>query len=199
MPTVPRLIATVAMLLTSACGRPVLNSSESLVGAQELPSVDDLSREIIQINSGFGDGSMGFLSYELRPDGTLAVTYEARHRDKVVGSETFRLAPEVAMRARRMLWRLRPTSLEGQGLTRDEIRPVGCQRQGPHDFGEYAVVFIDEGEKREIEDDRLGAFELPTPESCNTPTASEARQVVGRVLQSFPYSRVAAAFPKPGS
>ncbi len=186
------------MLLTSACGEPALKPSESLVGAKELPSVRDLSREIIQINRGFGSASVGFLSYELRPDGTLAVTHEERLRDKVVASETFQLAPEVAARARRMLWRLRPATLEGQGLTKDETTPMGCQRQGPHDFGEFAVVFIDEGQKRGIEDDQLGAFDLPYGDSCNTPEASEARKLVARVLQSFPHSRVAAEFPKSG-
>ena len=166
------------------------------MGAEELPSADNLSQEIIEINRGYGDVSHGFLTYQLRPDNSLAVTHLDEYREKVVGKETFQLAPHVATQARRMLWRLRPSTLEGQGLTRDEFRPVGCQRRGPHDFGRLAIVFIDEGEDAGVSDDQLGVFELPYRASCDTPHASEARDLVERVLRSFPPSRVAAEFLK---
>jgi hypothetical protein len=181
-----------ASLALASCQPAGVEGSRSLVGADRLPSSSALSREIVQINRGYGEVSTGFLSYELRPDDTLAVTHTDRARDKVLGEERFRLAPGVAHKARRLLWRLRPATLEG--VDAHEARPSGCRRRGPHDFGELAVVFIDEGGSPGVEDDRVGTFELPVPESCGTPQAREARQVMSQVMGSFPESRVAAGF-----
>lgn len=184
------------MLLASACSEPAVDPSESLVGARELPSSRGLSREIVQLNRGYGQISEGFLSYELKPDDSVTVTHEDREERKVIGSETFRLEPNAAAQARRTLWRLRPARLEGQGMTRGEVRPEGCERQGPHDFGMIAVVFIDEGRGPSIEDDRLGAFELPDADSCSSPAAVEARSLIAQLFRLLPPSRVAAAFPQ---
>jgi len=181
-----------ASLLCVSCQPAGIESSTSLVGADRLPSRGALSREIIQINRGYGSVSEGFLSYELRPDGTLIVTHTDRARGKVRGEDRFRLSAEIASQARSLLWRLRPAKLEG--LDAHEARPSGCERRGPHDFGELAVIFIDEGRRAGIEDDRLGTFELPSPDSCGSPQAREATALVRNVLESFPPSKVAAEF-----
>jgi hypothetical protein len=81
-------------------------------------------------------------------------------------------------------------------LEKDEVRPAGCERQGPHDFGELAVAFIDEGKATGIEDDRAGLFELPWSESCNTPAATEARRVVWQALRLLPPSKTTASFER---
>ena len=180
-----------ASLLCASC-QPSDRGSGSLVGADRLPSSSALSRETVQINRGYGDGSEGFLSYEVRPDDTLNVTHTVRGREKVRGVETFRLASDVADQARSLLWRVRPAELEG--VDAHEARPSGCERRGPHDFGELAVIFVDEGGGAGIEDDRVGTFELPRSDSCSTPQAREARRVVREVMDSFPPSKVAAQF-----
>lgn len=181
-----------ASLLSASCQPPAVEPSQSLVGADSLPSADALSREIIQINRGYGQVGGGFLSYELRTDDTLTVTHTDRRRGEVLGEETFRLASSLAGDSRRLLWRLRPAKLEG--VDAHEVRPSGCERRGPHDFGELAVIFIDEGREAGVKDDRLGTFELPRRDSCSTPQAREARQLVRQVLDSFPPSTVAAGF-----
>ena len=193
MQALPHFISMFAALLIGACAQPAVKSSESLVGAEALPSAHDLSREIIQINRGFGQISEGFLSYELKADGKLVVTHEDRKVKKIVGTETFQLSGPVADQARHMLWRVRPARLEG---IEQDARPLGCERQGPHDFGELAVVFINEGKNAGVDDDQVGIFELPSPDSCNTRHASESRRLLERVLKSFPASRVATEFPK---
>lgn len=181
-----------ALLLFASCRPPGAESAQSLVGANALPSSEALAREIIQINRGYGDSSEGFLSYELRPDGTLTVTHSDRARDRVIGEDRFRLADDVAGPARRALWRLRPAKLEG--LDSHEARPTGCERRGPHDFGELAIIFIREAGRPGVEDDRIGTFELPDPRSCNSRQAIEARALVRRVLAALPRSGVAAGF-----
>ncbi|HEX8124978.1 MAG TPA: hypothetical protein VF548_05285 [Allosphingosinicella sp.] len=114
-----------------------------MVGADPLPSSGTLYGGVIQVNRGYGEVSEGFLSYELRPDGVLAVIHSDRAGGGVLGEDRFHLAPEIADQARRRLWRLRPARLEG--VDAHEARPLGCKRRGPHDFGEVAIVFIDQG------------------------------------------------------
>lgn len=190
----PSVSLVAASLLCASCQPPGAEGSRSLVGADRLPSSSALSREIVQINRGYGDNSEGFLSYELRPDDTLTVNHTDRARGIVRGGDKFRLAAEIAGNARRQLWRLRPATLED--LNAQEARPLGCERRGPHDFGELALIFIDEGRAPGIEDDRLGTFELPRPDSCNTEQAREARQLIRQVMESFPPSKVAAGFER---
>lgn len=183
--------AIAASLLCVAC-QPQGAESTNLVGADRLPPSAALSRETIQINRGYGPVGTGFLSYELHPDDSLTVTHSDKRRDKVLGKESFRLASGNADAARRRLLRLRPAKLEG--LDAHEARPSGCERQGPHDFGELAVIFVSEDGGPGVEDDRIGVFELPDPQSCSTPQAREARQLVRQVMDLFPPSKVAAGF-----
>ena len=184
--------AAIAAALACASCQPRDDASQSLVGADPLPSPAELSREIIQINRGYGTESEGFLSYELRPDDMLTVTHSDRRRDQVVGEDRFRLPSGLAAQARRRLWRVRPARLEG--LDAHEARPTGCERRGPHDFGELAVVFVREPGGPGAADDAIGVFELPDAGSCVTAAAIEARALVRDVLGSFPRSRVAEGF-----
>jgi hypothetical protein len=184
------------MLLLASCDRAAIDPSQSLVGAKELPTSHELSREIIEINRGFGGDGFGshLLSYELRPNNDLAVTHYERSIEKgeiVRGSETFHLSGDIAGRTRRILWRMRPTTLEGVEF---ETRPTGCERQWDHDFGEFAVVFIKEGEKPGVRDDRVGVFVIPEPESCDNQAAKLSRALVPQIIDRFPKSKVADSF-----
>jgi hypothetical protein len=190
----------IAASLLASCERSAIDPSQSLVGANKLPSAKVLSREIIYISRGFGDWGRshpGRLSYELRPDDTLTITLTQQDwktiKDVVQGKETFHLPPRVAARARRDLWRLRPEPFRGIEW---DTKPVGCRSDSLHDFPEVAVGFIAEGPKPGIEDDRVGVFALPYRSSCNTKQAVEARQIVREVIQSFPQSKVAAEFDR---
>jgi hypothetical protein len=86
---------------------------------------------------------------------------------------------------------VRPEKLAG---VEQDQRPIGCERRGPHDLGEVAVAFINEGSKPGVGDDDVGIFELPTADSCSTQAAAEARQVVWRALRILPPSKVVAGF-----
>jgi len=184
-------------LLCTSCSDAAIDPSQSLVGAAVLPSAKTLSREMLYISRGGSpDGGDDSLTYEWRPDDSLTITHtfsDNRLFKTVRGRETLRVSPEVAAQVRQLFWRVRPGKLEG--VVQDQ-RPVGCERQGPHDFGEITVAFIDEGSKPGIEDDKVGVFELPTSQSCNTPAAAEARKVVWEALGLLPKSKVAAAFER---
>lgn len=175
------------LLLCCSCERSAIEPSESLVGANALPPSSVLSQEIIQINRGFGGSGYGedFLSYELRPDNSLAVTHTFRPEDRVRGSETFRVSAKVAEQARRALWRLRPDELRG---VEHETRPTGCDKI--YDAGsEAAVAFINP-------DERIAVVDLPYRGDCDAHSARIARTIVREVLTSFPKSKVAAGFPR---
>lgn len=200
-----RLAVLRALLLTAApfcasCDDSAIDPSRSLVGAKSLPPATELSRETIQINRGYGDISIAFLSYELLPDDSLVVTLTDRNlqKDVVLGKDTFRLTSEVAAEARRMLWHLRPEELQrfDEGGFESETRPIGCYRRGPHDFGELAVVFTAEGPETGVEDDRLGIVELPRPDSCRSPAAIKARRLIQRLMHLFPRSKLPAQFER---
>ena len=183
-------------LLCTACNDAAIKVSESLVGANDSPSAKALSRETLYISRGGGDGGGDALSYEWRPDNSLTVTHtfsDNSARQTVKGRETLQIPPEVAVQIRQLLWRVRPPKLEG---VEQDQRPVGCERQGPHDFGEVAVAFIKEGDEPGIEDDEVGVFGLPRVRSCKTPAAVEARKVVREALRLLPKSKVAAAFER---
>lgn len=82
---------------------------------------------------------------------------------------------------------------KGWTRTRD---PWDASARGPHDLGEVTIGFIRAGDEPGIEDDEVGLFALPSPRSCDTPAAREARAVVRDVLQLLPRTRVAAAFER---
>jgi hypothetical protein len=184
-------------LLCASCSDAAIEPSKSLVGAKELPSARALARETLFIHRGGGAYGGDALSYEWRPDNMLLVTHTFSDRrgagELVRGKETLRVAPAVAAEVRQLLWRVRPAKLEG---VEQDARPTGCERQGPHDFGEVTVGFVNEGDASGIEDDQVGIFELPTADSCNTPAAVGARAVVRRALQLLPKSKVAADFDR---
>ena len=194
------LFAT-AMLCVS-CNQPAVDRSQSLVGAGELPSTNNLSRETLYIWRGdvSEDGVGDSVSYELRPNNSLTVIHVhrgPRHpAENVKGKETLRISPEVAMQFRKSMWRVRPATLEGQGLAKPEVRPVGCERQADHDFGEVSVTFVGEANPMPSGLARLGMFRLPSAHSCDTPAATEARAVVWNALRLLPETKVVAGFDR---
>ena len=194
--------ALVACVLpTASCGQSGAEPDQSLVGTESLPSPDALRSEVIVINRSEGDSDSTeshSLDYELRPDNVLRIqhTLFGYPEGKVMGKDSIALTPSVAESARRSLWRLRPTASESLGDLSYPARPLNCERQGPHDFGEVQVIFIDERGTPKVEDDRLAQFELPNPRSCNNHHVTKARNLIAEVLQSFPNSRVATDFQK---
>lgn len=172
------------------------NDQQSLVGAEELPSAEALARETLYIVRGGSAYGGHSLTYEWRPDNSITVTHEysdGAGRGSVNGRELLRVPPDVAAQVRHVLLRVRPAKLEG---VEQDIRPLGCERRGPHDFGNVSVGFINEGEAAGIEDDEVGIFQLPFPESCSTPAADEARRVVRHALQLLPKSKVAFEYER---
>lgn len=186
-----------APMLCVSCGDAAIAPSQSLVGAEELPAATALARETFYITRGGGAYGGDALTYEWRPDNSLLVTHtfsDGRGTGEVVrGKETLHIAPDVAAEVKQLLWRFRPAKLEG---VEQDARPIGCERQGPHDFGEVTVGFVNEGDAVGIEDDQVGIFALPTAESCNTPAAVEARAIVRRALHLLPRSKVASNYER---
>ena len=189
-----------AAILCGSCTKQVDEQPDSLVGASSLPSAEALSRETLYITRGANDWGGDRLSYELRPDGSLTITHtysDGRTPKEVVRArDAFRIQPEVAARFRRLMWRVRPDLLEGQGLEKNEIRPVGCERRGPHDFGEVGVAFINEGDAKTTKDDRVALFELPQSDSCTTRAAKYARATVWGALRLLPSSKAVEGFER---
>jgi hypothetical protein len=180
----------------TACNEAAIGRSESLVGANDLPPAKALSGETLYINRGGSAYGGDTLTYEWRPDDLLTLTHtftDNNARVTIKGRETFRIVPETAAKAKKLLWRVRPQKLEG--IEQDQ-RPLGCKRRGPHDSGEVTVVFIHEGDKSGIKDDQVGVFRLPHPRSCTAPLAVEARQVVWGALRLLPKSKVVAEFDR---
>jgi len=182
------LSAVALGLLATSCANPAVRAEDRLVDGTELPSEEMLSREKIEINQGFGGEAFGehFLSYELASSNSLVVTHTFRPEDKVIGREVFVLPTDVAMKARKQLWRVRPDKLEG---VETDVRPSGCLRRWVHDSPEIAVGFA-------ASDEMFGAFSLPRPISCDTRAAKAARLMLHDVLKHFPRSNVADSFIK---
>ncbi|MCY7399248.1 MAG: hypothetical protein LH466_10490 [Sphingomonas bacterium] len=186
-----------ASMLCVSCGDASIAPSQSLVGAEKLPAATELARETFYIARGGGAYGGDALTYEWRPDNSLLVTHtfsDGQGTGEVVrGKETLRIAPIVAAEVRQLLSRVRPAKLEG---VEQDARPIGCERQGPHDFGEVTVGFVNEGDARATEYDQVGIFALPTADSCNTSAAVEARAIVRRALQLLPRSKVASNYER---
>lgn len=189
----------VVSLLCISCREGAGEPYDSLVDAKAPPSAKALSREVVYISRGGGAYGGDALDYEWRPDNSLTITHKfsgRSARQTIKGREILRITPEVAAEVRRLLSRVRPANFEG---VEQDQRPIGCERQGPHDFGDIVIVFVNQDDPAmpyEAEDDRIGRFELPVPSSCNTPAAVEARKVVWQALQSLPKSKVAAAYER---
>ena len=111
------------LLALEGCDR----SSDSIVGADNLPSAAELARETIQINR---DSSVGrqvhYLTYELKPDNSLTITHalDGYQGDRVVGTESFQLPAERATTIRKVLTSFRPAKLQGVEYL---VYPVGCK------------------------------------------------------------------------
>ncbi len=186
-----RYAAIAALLVLIGCERAAIRSSESLVGAEQLPSITELRRETIHIVRHSGDEGLDshLLIYELRPDDALTVSHVVRPvRPGDVdefnrGEERFQISAATADRLRHMLWRVRPERLEGLEYV---AIPSGCQYH-LHDWGEVNVAFIGP-------DEEVGAFMLPDHRNCDTPAAVEARSMIQAVFQALPQSSVANAF-----
>jgi len=189
-----------AAFLCGSCTKQVDGQPDSLVGATNRPSAEALSRETLYITRGANDWGGDRLSYELRPDGSLTITHTSSDgrtpKEVVRGRDAFRIEPDVAARFRRLMWRVRPDLLEAQGLEKNEVRPVGCERRGPHDFGEVGVAFIKEGDDMTTKDDGVALFELPQPGSCTTRAAKLARETVWGALRLLPSSRAVEGFER---
>lgn len=185
-------------LLCVSCNETAIEQLRSLVGAKELPSSKLLARETISIKRGGGPYGGDALFYELRPDNSLTVKHTSSDirnmREGVKGKEVLRISPNVGDQVRQLLWRVRPAKFDG--VENYASLPSGCERKGPHDFGEVAIAFLDEADARRTEGRDVGIFELPYPQSCNTPAAVEARQVVGSALQLLPRSEVAVEYER---
>ena len=189
-----RPVLLLLALLATSCGGT--KPSESLVSATIRPSAKSLSEETLFVTREGGVSGDDTLTYEWRPDNSLTITHthvDGGARQTVKGRETLRVAPNVASAAKALLSRVRPAKFEG---VEQDQRPLGCERQGPHDFGEVAVAFIKDGGRPGIAGDEVGIFQLPTSESCNTVAAAEARKVVGKALALLPKSKVAASFER---
>jgi len=194
----PTLLA--AAILCGSCSKQADGQLDSLVGATNLPSAEALSRETLNITRGANDWGGDRLAYELRPDGSLSITHTyldgKTSNEEVRAKDAYRIQPEEAARLRRLMWRVRPDLLEGQGLEKDEVRPVGCERRGPHDFGEVGVAFINEGDAKTTKDDRFAVFELPRPDSCTTRAAKQARETIWGALRLLPSSKAVEGFER---
>lgn len=190
------LLIACLCLLGGSCGEGGAEPLPSLVGARALPSRDDLEREAFYIVRGGGAYGGHSLTYDWRRDGALIVEHaysDGNGRRETKGREALHIPADAAARARSLLARLHPARLEGVD---QDARPLGCERQGPHDLGEVTIGFIRAGDEPGIEDDEVGLFALPSPRSYDTPAAREARAVVRDVLQLLPRTRVAAAFER---
>lgn len=171
-----------ALLALAGCGP----SSDSLVGARNLPSAAELGRETIQINRDSAIGRQNhYLTYELKPNNSLTVTHalDGYQGDQVVGSESFQLAAGRASEIRKVLTGFRPAKLQGVEYL---VYPVGCEP--PIDGGtEVAIAFFGGG-------DKIGIFALPY--DCTKGYSARARATFGKLMKLLPPSKVAQAFPE---
>ena len=185
-----------ASLFCASCGEPGEKATRGLVGGRQVAAKGDLVRGSFYIVRGGGPDGGNSLTYDWRSDGTLIVEHtfsDGKGGRETKGKDTLEMSAEASARARHLLARLLPERPEG---LEQDARPSGCARQGPHDAAEVTVAFIDPGQLPGNEDDEVGVFALPRPDSCDTPAAVEARRVVRHVLQLFPQSSVTEAFER---
>jgi len=175
-------LIAVSAVLECGCGQ----SATSAVGAKRLLTADEVAKEVIQINRFSGPPGYEMLSYELRPDNSLAVTrtISEPYPSRTEGPEIFRLSPDVARQIRTDLQIVRPDDLPG---IEHSILPVGCH-QVFDATPDAAVAFMDPRK-------RLGVVEVPTSANCQTKAAERARTAVDRAIKQFPTSSVASHFP----
>ena len=186
-----KIVAGILLILCTSCDQPAIKSSESLVGSPKLAPAQELKRETIWIEKGFGGDGYGShrLSHILRPNNELAVRYSLIADYRTLEEQTVKLTGEEADRHRRALWRLRPQHLSPSPMESEPLLPEGCERRGPHDQGDVTVTFLVSEEGPEG-----ASFELPEPSSCDSQNAKAARVLLSRVLSSFPHTKAEDAF-----
>jgi hypothetical protein len=179
-------IIIIGAFLVSACQKSAIDPSDSLVGARELPTIEALSRETVELNRHGGTQTEpALLIGELRPDNTFEfklTRHDLRHGEMVLGKETAKLAPEDAAAVRKNLWHLRPSKLEGIDK---QVLPIGCYWMFDEP-PEFTVVFIAPNRKD------IGATDVQA--SCESPAAAASRKLVGDVLNKLPKSKLADGF-----
>lgn len=187
-----KISLALALSLCASCDEPKV-VPERLVSGSNLPVAGELTRETILIEQGFGGEGYGVhrLTYRVTPDDQLAIAYGLVTQGQPVAKENFGLQSDEADRIREILWRLRPQVLTPDWVDEWSARPLGCKMQGPHDQGEVVVAYIS-GKN----DDEGASFELPTVQSCDTPAARQARQLLQQVFSSFPNSEIVTEFHK---
>ena len=190
MTRAPTVATLIAILAATACKASAIDSTNSLVGAKQLPSSDVLSRETIQLNRFRYDARQRqeMLVAELRPDNAVALTLtrnDIDHGQSLLGKEEFQLSAGTADRIRNTLWKFRPGKLEGVGTL---VLPAGCSYIND-ETPEAAVAFVAANNKD------IGIAELQP--DCQTPAAKAARILLGKVLKEFPNSKLAAGFWNP--
>lgn len=174
-----------------ACDRPAIPASESLVGARQLPSASELSKETIRFFYGEDQSLSRQLAYDLTPDGHWdLVIYDIKGGRELI-RKSFRLEADRVRSIRKKLWRLRPEKLDGLANLHD---PSDCPPPPTDTAPEISVGFIDKGPKPDISDDRIGVFTLPHKEICDTPRSTTARQIVDDVVSSLPGANLRAKF-----
>lgn len=172
-------------VLICGCDPSVRGTSESLVGATNQPSERDLGRETIIITQRTGPARDHILSYELRPNDVLTVTYSLSELsgETEVAKDTVQLRSSDADNARKSLWRMRPTRLQGIETV---VYPVGCRP--PIDSNDEVVIVFADNRKR------LGIFTLP--HSCKDGNSAVARSIVREVISTLPATETAGDFAK---
>ena len=179
-------LAVFAALLLCGCQKSAIDPAESVVGANELPPVEVLNHETLEVNRHGGTQTEpALLIAELRPDNTFEFTLtrnDLRRGEVVLGKETAKLRPADAAAIRKNLWHLRPEKLEG---IEKQVLPIGCHwifDEPP----EFTVAFIAPNRKG------IGATDVQA--SCESPAATASRSLVGEVLKKLPKSRLADGF-----
>jgi hypothetical protein len=184
----------------AGCDIPAIEPGSSLVGTNRIPSAAILSREVIYIAWDEDNSDDHLLSYELRPDDTLKIVHsrygEGDALRETISERNVRVSPEIARRARAMIWRVRPAKMVDQVDEVAPVRPVGCNPSGLHDVAELGVTFISKGNIKNSNDDRYGAFELPYSSSCNTSAAIQARKVVWDAIRMLSANKVNSSFDR---
>lgn len=182
----------VSGLLCGACNSPTREQPPNLVGATEIPSNKDISREIIFITR---QKSSDFLIYDLRPNGVLILEHiyvsPIDQAEITKGKVTLQVSPKSVAQVQQLLLSVRPARL--LGLDR-EVRPSGCKPIYDHDRGEVSVAFIDDRRTKSIHDDKIGLFLLPSTYRCNNSAAASARQVMAKLFQLLPKDDVIVKF-----
>ncbi|RIV83378.1 hypothetical protein [Aurantiacibacter zhengii] len=195
------ILGLVGALSVTACDDDDAAVSRSLVDAGFWQSKDVSADEAIEVfwnlGGGLNDEPTHILSYQIGPGNTLKVAHLERlgATDRTIAEEVFQLPANVADNARTQLWRLRPRKLGSFDDPSMFVRPIGCEPISAHDVAELNVAFLNDNDTSQVtEDDLMALFELPSRRSCDNDHARQARQLLSRVIEGLPKSRVTRDF-----